>query len=333
MSNYNLGFGNSPCVREALLDTWRGSSLILSRAQIEEFDYPDRLGDPELVAITRQVIKRQIGKQYKHVFLTNGATGGVVITLRALHKRKFWVCHTRPAPYYARYPGMISSGNMTMAPDNYYQWERDSVILLDLPSNPTGIMQFIERKNPDIPIILDGVYFNNVYTNGLLTPPPHDVFVGSYSKLLGLNGVRIGWIATDDDLLAERMKELITAEYCGLCVVGAEMLKNILNLSFRWDIFESMARANLNTNREEWSRLEKFFGDFPVPEYGMFYYGPTDKKAKELLEKVGVTWISGETMGTDDNFGRFNLGQKNGLIREVVSKIIQKDKLPKDKVK
>ena len=200
------------------------------------------------------------------------------------------------------------------------------MILLDLPSNPLGKMQEIERKSLEIPVILDGVYFNNVYTRGSLTPPPHDVYIGSYSKLIGLNGIRIGWVATDDDLLAIRMAALITAEYCGLSVPSTDILKQTLK-DFNWPLFESRARGNLNWNREDWSKLEKFFGDVPVPENGMFYYGPVDKKCKELLSNTGIGYIGGKALGTNDDFARFNLGQNNRMFRKAVMEFLENDRI------
>src|ERR1700676_2140985 len=114
MVKYDFGFGNSPCVREAFLEHSLRGPITFGWKELASFDYPRHEGDLELIEITKKVVKRQIGKDYKHVFLTNGATGGVVITLRAYAKRKYWVCHTREAPFYTRYPGMISAGNMTM---------------------------------------------------------------------------------------------------------------------------------------------------------------------------------------------------------------------------
>lgn len=322
---YDLGWGNSIAVRQAFLDTYKGEMIVFSNYSLSKFDYPDHHGDPELVEITRKVIKDQVGEEYKHVFLTNGATGGVVISLRAFADRYYETCHTRNAPHYVRYPGMIRAAGLSHCNEEYWQFANSSVVLLDIPSNPLGLTESIEIA-VNTPVVLDGVYLNRVYTLGNIKAPRHDILVGSYSKLIGINGLRVGWIALNDDLLAERIKELITSEYCGIDMAGTDILKKILS-NFDWLSFESKARLKLDYNREEWSKLEKFFDNRPVPEIGMFYYSPVDEKCKELLNKASIHYTDGSVMGTDSSFGRFNLGQDCDLIRKAVKSILEHDKL------
>ena len=318
----DLGFGNSVCVREAFMETV-GGHYIFSYNTMMDMDYPVHEGDPELIEITKAVIKRQFNSEYKHIFITNGATGGVVIALRAYKEQGRDCCRIREAPWYARYPGMIEAAGMRRASPFY---EKNAVILLDLPSNPIGLLDEIQN-NFNYPVILDAVYFNNVYCGKLIRPlPEHDVLVGSYSKLFGINGIRLGWLATNDDLLAERIKSLITAEYCGLSVPSAYLIKECWK-RFNWEYFEQMSNIYLNSNREEWSRLEKFFGDTKVPSIGMFYYAPMDKPCKALITKAGIHWTDGKSMGTNDDFGRFNIGQAGTVIRDAVQAVLKADKI------
>jgi aspartate/methionine/tyrosine aminotransferase len=160
----------------------------------------------------------------------------------------------------------------------------------------------------------------------LKTPaPPHDVLVGSYSKLLGMNGIRIGWIATNDDMLAERIKDLVTAEYCGLSSSSTQIVKSALQ-DFDWDSFEIGARMRLDYNRQQFTRLEKFFQGAKVGPNGMFFYGPMDEKCQELMRKCGVLWTSGTDLGTSEDFGRFNLGQDTQVVKKVVEEVLKTDK-------
>jgi aspartate/methionine/tyrosine aminotransferase len=177
-----------------------------------------------------------------------------------------------------------------------------------------------------LPVILDAVYLNQVYMNPIsVNHIPHDVLVGSYSKLLGINGIRLGYMATNDDQLAAKMSELVTAEYCGLSMTSQDLLIDILP-SFDWHQFYPYARFKLDLNREQFQKIEKFLGDVPVNSIGMFHYSPVDKKAKELLDKAGVTYTSGSLMGTNDNFGRFNIGQSNQLVEDAVKAILKADR-------
>lgn len=320
---FDLSFGNSVCVREAFAETV-GCGYQFMYADVMAMDYPVHNGDPDLVQITRNIIRRQIGLHYKHVFITNGATGGVTIALRAYRKQGYVGCHFREAPYYSRYPGMVDASGLAI--DNREdRWKSDfTVNLIDLPSNPRGSFDD-ERGFLRGPIILDAVYFNKVYCKVLPEPIAHDVLVGSYSKLLGINSIRMGWIATNDDLLADRIGKLITAEYCGLSGPSATLLKCYLQ-PFNWENFENKANIKLDFNREEFAKLEKFFGNEPIPANGMFYYAPMDKECQRLMEKAGIIWTKGSLMGTDDDFGRFNIGQDIRLIKEAVRTVLKIDK-------
>lgn len=324
---FDLGWGNSVAVREAFLNTYHGNPLVFAKEELATFDYPTHEGDPELVEVTRKVIERQTGLSYRHVFLVNGATGGVVIALRAYAQKGLTMCLTRPAPFYVRYPAMIKASGLKQIQHKKDGWEDElEVHLIDLPSNPLGLMTDIYNDYHESAVIIDGVYLNNVYAPKLYKfIPQHDVMIGSYSKLLGINGIRIGWLATNDDLLAERFRDLVTSEYCGLSQASTDVLLHTLQ-GFDWARFEDSARYRLDANREEWSKLEKFFGNTPVTDVGMFFYGPMDAKAQELFTKANVTWTKGSALGTDDSFARFNMGAKNEQIEQAVKAILKQDR-------
>jgi aspartate/methionine/tyrosine aminotransferase len=321
---YDLGFGNSVCVRDAFLNTYRGNMIVFTGDSLSRMDYPARDGDPELIDLTREVIKRQTGMNYKYIILTNGATGGVVIALRGFKEDGFVMCHTRNAPWYLRYPSMIRAAGMEHVDEKETQEHLCSVLLADLPSNPLALLS-IPDSLPYTPVIIDGVYLNKVYMNGFFTVSAHHaIMVGSYSKLLGLNGLRIGWAATNDQFLYERMRVLAIGEYCGLSVPSVDIIKTML-FNFDWDGFERGAKCYLDYNREKFSKIEKFFGGKSVSDMGMFYYAPIDGACKKLLEKSGVTYTPGSQLGTTDDFGRFNLGQGLFTINSAVDAILKAD--------
>src|SRR5574337_665649 len=168
---FDLGFGNSLAVREAFMETvgepYGGYSIDFD--DLMKMDYPTHEGDEDLVAITKQVIRRQIGNSYCHVFITNGATGGVVIALRAYREQGRDCARTREAPWYGRYPGMIKAAGMRHASPFY---EPNAVILLNLPGNPTASLDEIYNAH-NYPVILDAVYFNNVYAKGTIRTVKH----------------------------------------------------------------------------------------------------------------------------------------------------------------
>lgn len=333
--SFNLGWGNAICVRKAFTSQLPGHSVSF-RLNEDNLNYPPHEGDEKLIRYTRDIIKRQTGKEFKYVFLVNGATGGVTIAMRAFERQHYVVALTRQAPYFPLYPGMIKAAGLRHAhsdaygkpihPENCF----NPIILLDSPANPSGNEESADHYLGRYPVIWDAVYHSKVYTYGNYKAPECDVMVGSYSKLTGLNGIRTGWVATNSVSLAGRMQALITAEYCGLSSASTAVLLFMLK-EYRWkgswDNFETLGRKYLECNREEMAKLEKFLGQTPVPVNGMFYYAPMDKACKQLFEKSEVTWTSGSSLGATDDFGRLNVGQDCTLVRDAVKAILKNDKI------
>lgn len=329
MKMINLEWGESVVVRQAFLEVAH-SPVEFSREDLLALKYPEHEGDPKLIDLTRKIIKRQTGQTYRFILLTNGATGGVTIALRAYAEKGYYNCYTNPGPYFSLYPGMIEAAGMTHVKlTEYGLIYPHPVFLVDSPSNPRGLFSLITKvKVEHMPVIWDGVYHSNVYCPKNSPIPEHDVYVGSYSKLTGMNGLRTGWIATNDPLLYERMVELATAEYCGLSGASTKVILDTTG-SFTvkdWEAFEGRAKLKLDCNREEWSKLEKFFSGSFIPNTGMFHYTMIDYQCQKLLEKSGIIWTKGSTLGTSDDYGRFSLGQDCELTRQAVKTILKNDR-------
>jgi|SRR5581483_1036644 len=329
MKQFDLAWGNAVAIRHAFLEGI--PKTIFFKMSDENLRYTPHNGDPTLIEITRKVLERQIGRTYKHIFLTNGATGGVTIALRAYEQKGHKTVYTRKPPFFPVYPAMIQAAGMQhfydMPTTQKVLSQQNPVTLLDSPANPTGAIN--ENIWTPTPVIWDAVYYSKVYISGFYHPPTHDLIVGSYSKLLGLNGLRTGWIATNDDALALRLAALVEAEYCGLSsasnVILLQVLKDYRSKTF-WENFEYRAKNALNDNRGEWSKLEKFFGNQPICQDGMFYYAPVDGACHRLLTKSGITWTPGSKLWASDSHGRFNLGQDRKLVKEAVKEILKNDR-------
>lgn len=321
----DLSWGESIAVRQAFVETI-STPIIFDIKSLNDLGYPAHAGDPTLVELTKKIIKRQIGNNYKHVLITNGATGGVTIALRAYKTMGFEECWIDKPPHFRFYPGMIEAAGLHRGEGPLNGFSR--VYLVDSLSNPLGKFSQMKKDLYNSPIIWDSVYYGKVYSPGNHPQPAHDVLVGGYGKLTGLNGLRTGWIATNDSLLYERIKELVTVEYCGISVPSTKIILDTVG-KFKivdWEYFESRANFKLDSNREEWSKLEKYFCNQPVSPFGMFFYSLIDKHCKKLLEKSNIIWSPGSHLGTTDDFGRFNLGQSCDLIKKAVKEVLKNDK-------
>lgn len=328
LSKYDLSWGESVCVRQAFVDNQYGNPTFFDNSSLMNMSYPAHRGNADLLVLTRNVIRRQTRMNYRHVFLTNGATGAITITLRAYRDQGYGLCLIKKPPFFTLYPSMICAAYMKQCTvHSRADWEEKHIYLVNSPSNPEGNLGFIKTNDfTDAPVIWDACYANRVYTNGDIGSIDHNVVCGSYSKLTGLNGIRIGWIGTNDDLLADRIGPLIDGEYCGLCSASTKILLNCLD-GFDWDSFETNARFRLDLNRSEWQKVTKYFGGQDVPKNGMFYYSGIDDAAKKLMNKASVEYMSGSKMGTTEDFARFNLGQSNDLVSQAVKAIKKSDKI------
>lgn len=330
----DLTWGEAVVIRQAFLEQVKDLPISFGSEELQSMDYTPFSGDERLIEETKKVIKRLTGSTYKHIFITNGAAGGCTIALRAYSRSGRCVgAITNPPPFFSLYPSMIhSAGLRHVTSQKNYEGEWRYVVLLDSPSNPSGEIPSVPSWAITEDIIWDAPYHSPAYMSLTLPPPPHDVMVGSYSKLTGLNGLRLGWIATDDDHLAGIVEKLVGAEYCGLSRPSLVILLNILdefNKDFDhcWGTFERSAKAKLDLNRGEWSKLEKYFHGTTVPINGMFYYAHIDQACKKLLDKAGVLYQVGSKCGTSDDFGRFNIGQDPKLVMAAVKAVLKADKI------
>lgn len=327
---FNLGWGESVAVRSAFIETLPRKYVAFDYYHLESLGYPAHEGDPSLIDLTREIIKRNTGNDYKYILMTNGATGAGTIALRSFQTQLEY-CIVRPPPYFRLYPGMVKAAGLKI-----YHWGSSKgqypatkgVFLIDSLSNPTCEFSNWKRNGHSDPIIWDAVYFGKVYAPGNHPQPEHDILVGSYSKLTGLNGLRVGWIATNDPIIYQNVRTLVVSEYCGISAASTRIIMETAGTfnTKQWESFERNAQFKLDYNREEFSKLEKFFGGTPVSLYGMFYYSEMDEACKKLMTKSNIIWSHGSDLGTSDDFGRFNVGQDIQIVREAVATVLRNDK-------
>lgn len=325
MKTFDLGFGNSVCVRKAFLETTTAGMVVFTHPKLQEFNYPPYEGDQDLIQSTKSIIKRQTGHDYKYILMTVGASGAISNILTYYKNQGIDKCLTRTAPYYLRYPSMISASGLTHS-TVAHKYTQNAIALVDIPSNPLNLTHMIELfGSTTIPTIVDGVYYNKIYHNKPIQMPVHELLVGSYSKLTGINGVRVGWIATNNTKLYLELKDQVMSSYCGMSVAESYLLNELI-YGLDWNTFETKARCYLDYNREELAKLERFTSD-PVSDVGMFWFTKMDSKFQSMLTDAGVVWTKGDTMDVDSSFGRLNVGADCAIIKEAVSTILKKDRI------
>lgn len=325
MSNFDFGWGEPFCVREALKHYYKRKTY--KTVDIDSLKYSPDDGDQDLIDLTRWFIKETTGIEYKHIIITNGTTGAINIALRVLAKEGKSICYTHKY-HFPYYPQIIEKNGYRhqtgLYRDHEYQLGHDSVVgIVDSPANPTGdLLLYYDHKNN---IIWDSVYHNPVYINTIPVIPDHRVNCGSYSKVFGLTGSRIGWIATNSEKDYKKFSDENLYENCTISAPSQDLLLDIFD-NMDLNNFMRSAKYRVNNNREMWDRIKDLFDNQEVPENGMFYAAWADPIAYKLLDKLGFTYVTMDSKG-NDKYLRFNLAQTNEITDKAIRFLLKETRI------
>ena len=319
---FDFGWGNPYFLLEILDNTYHQR---LAPFNIKDMIYCPDLGMDKLIEVTHKMIEETMGLKYENIIITTGATQAANILLRVLKNPtgKLEIFNNVETPPYGfpYYGNMIEKAGYTRTSDlkKLKGFDHTSVKLIDSPSNPQGI-QYGSAFGSNLNTIWDSVYHNKIYTTNLSTIPEHMAMVGSYSKLLGITGARVGFIATNYHALAKKCAHECLMENATISVPSQELIIDIMD-KIDLDHFLTAGKNSIDLNREEFRKIEYLFDNQPVPETGMFYCAFADKKALEILEKCGIKYVD-----LGDSYIRLSLGQTNEITREAIAAILKEDK-------
>ena len=324
---YNLGWGDPVVVRQALTEVLEPDAFTYAKVHLATMGYPPHDGNVKLIEQLKELACRQSGgRKPKHLFVTCGATGAINAALYALKTiRTDWVVTDKR--YYPIFPSLIGLSDMIMI-------DRDKANFLSNSSNGCVRANFIELVvSPSAPEglvfpfhtadIWDAAYASRTYSSKMgHVPEKYRVMCGSLSKTLGLSGLRLGWVSTDEDELANSLRVYTTASYAGISSISmaiAEQVLQDLNLYG----FENLSAMYLNDNREQVQKVLTKFGQSDVPTRGMFAILQLGKPERKALTKANVKWQPGSSWGEDDNWARLSLGQSRETVRAAVKAILK----------
>lgn len=314
MNQLDFGWGNPYFLLEVLRthkDIMKGS--IVTR----ECSYGPDIGNQDLIEKTKQIIIQTTGIEYKYVLITHGATGAINSALRfSASQGVNEVCTGKFG--YPFYEEMIRKAGLKRRKTLVLpRPPHRSIRLVDSPSNPEGHQTPFGSPWSDI---WDSVYHNKIYTDDLVTIPSHLIMVGSYSKLLGVTGARVGWLATNCKLTFDAIAKDHLMELATISVFSQSAILNLLeNLDI--DQVMTTARRDLDSNKTQMQKIEYIFDNQPVQKNGMFYLAQADKAAKKLLEKCDVKYVD-----LGDDYVRLNVGQSKDMVDQLILRIHKEDK-------
>ncbi len=161
------------------------------------------------------------------------------------------------------------------------------------PNNPTGavtsgkeLMDFCSRVSERVPIFVDEAYLELVEGDvtesmvSLVAKNKNVIVARTFSKIMGMAGLRIGYIAATTDFLAIIQK--ITRGGMGISLTSVHAAIAAIEDTD----FQAMTKK-LNTEAKEYVYGElKKMGYTYIPSYTNFLIFPISMDGKEFLEKM-----------------------------------------------
>jgi len=202
-------------------------------------------------------------------------------------------------------------------------------IIINTPHNPTGYLmsksdfeavnKFSQEK--DLILFSDEVYRESEYDPAQRLPAgcdmgEHAVSLGVTSKTYGLAGLRIGWIATRNKKVYERMASL--KDYTTICnSAPSEFLAEVAMRNRQKLIARNLGiiKNNLEVVDELFTRHSSLF-EWVRPTAGSMGFpkllkGDIEDFCDDLVKKAGVLLLPGSMYDDSRNHFRLGLGRKN----------------------
>jgi len=202
-------------------------------------------------------------------------------------------------------------------------------IVINTPHNPTGYLMSREdykavhkfAQEHHLWLFSDEVYRESEYDPASRLPAAcdfgdHAISLGVTSKTYGLAGLRIGWIATKNKKIYEKMASL--KDYTTICnSAPSEFLAEVAIRNRA-----KLAERNLGIIKENLAMMEDFFTrhadlfTWIRPQAGSMAFprlrkGDIEEFCDRLVKKAGVLLLPGSIYDDSVNHFRLGLGRKN----------------------
>jgi aspartate/methionine/tyrosine aminotransferase len=210
-------------------------------------------------------------------------------------------------------------------------------IIINTPHNPTGyLMSRAEYESVhtfaqanQLLLFSDEVYRESEYDPSMRLPAACDlgdyaISLGVTSKTYGLAGLRIGWVATKNEKIYEKMASL--KDYTTICNSAPSEFLAEVALRNRNKLIErnlQIIKHNLSVIDDHFARHAALFswirpqaGSMAFPRY---LGGNVEQFCDELVTKAGVLLMPGSVYDDSRNHFRLGLGRKN--LPQAVAKV------------
>jgi len=281
------------------------------------YEYPNPNGYKPLVQLLEE-------KHHAPVIITNGAKqalGACFYALQQMDKKRIGM----RKPYWALIPPLLEMHGIGYVENTY-----DSYLAL-APNNPDGFMPKLELaanicKELGIPYIHDAAYYTHVYL-----PPEYqlksfgDVQIYSISKMLGLSGLRLGYVVCHSTEFYKLILNYMENMTVGVSIMPQIFLHDLMRRMNAYPTltqqFEGKSYYDLQESKKIIQKVDPEILEVNSDieqNAGMFGWFKVGPKADFNKSKVNV--ISGDLFG-GPGMVRMNLAFDSSTMEEIVRRL------------
>ncbi|MGR9463063.1 pyridoxal phosphate-dependent aminotransferase [Rhizobium leguminosarum] len=304
------------------------------------FKYGDTQGDPEL----RAFIATQIGLSPENILITDGASQALFLAIFVILSRNDTLFLPKPVfPAYTRIAAMRECVVEYYPCDDAGATLRDRItafpegsqgsIIINYPHNPTGlalgttalaeIVTLAACKG--IQILLDDTYHwltGNIDQFTKMSSIANEVeqtgnmiAIASLGKFLCLPGLRLGFLATKDVQLLEKITEAKRHLAHVSCHSSERFALNALN-SGSWRLGRANLAKTLHVRRQAFNQAVVRYGvEVKFPAFGFYVYASNIKP----LSDRGIVGVAGDIFNGHLNDARYCIAASDTDWRKLLS--------------
>jgi aspartate/methionine/tyrosine aminotransferase len=222
---------------------------------------------------------------------------------------------------------------MDFSKDVVESFQQGYIHCVTSPNNPDGRT----AAATDTCDVWDGAYAHSVYGwQKLSHTPNYVVAIGSAAKLLGLSGLRVGWLATKDKDLAQAARTYVELTTSGVSLASQQLVAQAMT----WHTSDWLAKREFELARRDMLANGDAFRYYvspscddvrgvPATGKGMFAYFKVkpDVDFESVLKKARVALVSGEACG-ERELGWYRMNMGHNLKYTEAALIAIKEALP-----
>ena len=308
--------------------------LNLNNGKTQQYSGND--GSPELI----ETIKEEFGLD-GHVIITPGGMAGLDLLIGSLGDETIWI----PNYHWGSWNKILTIHGKEIKTFNDFDIRNvevgEGVVMLCYPSNPTGYAPKFEdlkafadvckERNQTLILDLPYYYLFNEMSNKIYELYSDNVIViSSFSKSVGLSGLRIGYIATKNKELYDTMKIRSLYKYNSISTVPQEIINQLLTSNqgqSAFDNYRMKTKHHITKNIQYLSDNGLLFDEYTDIPTGPFAI--INKTFDELLSaKISSVPLNKFTFKNTEehlkNVSRISVSVDHNLFVEYFDRLMKK---------